>query len=426
VRSRQDRPKVVIVGAGFGGVSAARALRRAPVDVLVIDRNNYHGFWPFLYQVATGILETQEVAYPIRSLLCRHKNVDFRMAEVRGIDLAGREVQTDRGSYSYDYLILAGGSTTNFFGNDNLASHAHGLKDIDDADRLRNHILHRFEAAAAEPDDTRRKALMSFVIVGGGPTGVELAGQLALLAQRTLPREFPSLDLTLTRVTLVNAGSSILESFPDALQKHARRRLDRLGVELRLNESVESVDNDVVRFSGGGSTAAGTVVWAAGVRAGDLTATLGARLGSGGRICVEPALNLASHSEVFVVGDMAFLDGHNGTAPYPMVAQVAIQQGRRAAQNIRALVRGRRPRAFRYFDKGQMAIVGPRSAIVDAFGVRLRGLPGWLAWLALHVAYLRGLRNRLVVMLDWIAVLLSPTRGTGIITRPAPLRQDGG
>jgi NADH dehydrogenase len=411
---------VVIVGAGFGGLSAARALRRAPVDLLVVDRNNYHGFWPFLYQVATGILETQEVAYPVRSLLSRQKNVDFRMANVTGVDLAQREVRTDRGSYPYDYLILAGGSSTNYFGNDAIADCSHGLKDIDDADRLRNHILRRFEQAAAEPDEARRDALMSFVVVGAGPTGVELAGQLALLARRTLPREFPSLDLAQTRVTLANAGASILESFPDPLQRHARRRLERLGIDLKMNATVEAVEPGVVRFGDGTSTRAGTVVWTAGVRAADLSESVSAPLGTGGRIRVEPTLNLESNPEVFVVGDMSYLEGHHDNRAYPMVAQVAMQQGRRAGQNIRAAIAGRRMRPFRYLDKGQMAIIGPRSAIVNAFGVRLRGTAGWLAWLALHIVYLRGLRNRLVVLVDWFAVILSPTRGTGVITRRTP------
>lgn len=414
----RERPKVVIVGAGFGGISAARSLRKASVDVVVLDRNNYHGFWPFLYQVATGILETQEIAYPVRSLLRRQKNVDFRMADVLGVDFERREVETDRGRHAYDYLVLAGGSATNFFGNDELADHTHGLKDIDDADRLRNHILRCFEEAAAQSDNGERSApLLTFVIVGGGPTGVELAGQLALLAHRTLPREFPNLDLSHTRVVLVNAGGGILESFPEPLQAHARRRLKQLGVELRLNETVESVEHGIVRFAHGSQLEATTVVWAAGVRAAELSQKLDAPLGPGGRVRIEPELNVPGHPEVFVVGDMAYLEGY-GDGAYPMVAQVAMQQGRRAARNIAARIAGAPLHAFRYRDKGQMAMIGRRSAIVDGFGVRLRGAPGWLAWLGLHVLYLRGLRNRMVVVLDWIAVFVSPTRSTGIITRP--------
>jgi NADH dehydrogenase len=240
--SARHRPRVVVVGAGFGGLSAAGELRSADVDVLVLDRNNYHGFWPFLYQVATGILETQEIAYPVRSMLRKHENVDFRMADVHGIDLEGRQVLTDQGSYAYDYLVLAGGSTTNYFGNDQLAEHSFGMKDIDDADRLRNHILSAFEKAAQAENPDERAALLTFVIVGGGATGVELAGQMSLLAHRTLPREFPSLDLSRTRVVLVNAGEAVLESFPEPLRSDAQRRLEKMGVELRLGEVVECVE----------------------------------------------------------------------------------------------------------------------------------------------------------------------------------------
>jgi NADH dehydrogenase len=411
------RPRVVVVGAGFGGLSAARELRDADMDVLVLDRNNYHGFWPFLYQVATGILETQEIAYPVRSMLRKHENVDFRMAEVHGIDLVGRQVLTDQESYPYDYLVLAGGSTTNYFGNDNLAEHSFGMKDIDDADRLRNHILSAFEKAAQAENPDERAALMTFVIVGGGATGVELAGQLSLLAHRTLPREFPSLDLSHTRVVLVNAGESVLESFPDHLRSDARRRLEKMGVELRLGEVVESVEEGVVRFADGSELGATTVVWAAGVRACDLAGTLDAPLGRAGRVRIAPTLNLESRPEVFVVGDMAYLEGYQGDSAYPMVAQVAMQQGRRAGRNIVALERDREPQAFRYVDKGQMAIIGRRCAVVSAFGLRLRGRLAWMAWLSLHLLYLHGRRNRLVVLLDWLAAFFSPTRGTGIITR---------
>ena len=415
------RPRVVVVGAGFGGISAARELRNAEVDVLVLDRNNYHGFWPFLYQVATGILETQEIAYPVRSMLRKQKNVDFRMADVRGVDFDARVVLTDAGEYAYDYLVLAGGSATNFFGNDAIAEHAYGLKDIDDADRLRNHILSAFEAAALTDDQARRDALLTFVIVGAGPTGVELAGQLSLLVQRTLPREFPSLDLSRARVVLVNAGDSVLESFPDSLRAYAIRKLEGMGVELRLEQIVESVEHGVVRFGDGSTVGATTVVWAAGVRACHLADSLDVPLGRGSRVNVLPTLNLESRPEVFVVGDMAYLEGYKGGGAYPMVAQVAMQQGGQAAENITALESGRELGRFKYIDKGQMAIIGRRAAVVDAFGIRLRALPAWLGWLALHIVYLSGLRNRIVVLLDWIAAFVSPTRGTGVITRPKAL-----
>jgi NADH dehydrogenase len=409
---------VVIVGAGFGGLSAARELARAPVDVLVLDRNNYHGFWPFLYQVATGILETQEIAYPVRSMLRKQKNVDFRMADVRGVDFDAREVLTDDGSYAYDYLVLAGGSATNYFGNDDLAEHCYGLKDLDDADRLRNHILTAFEAAARTHDPRERAALLSFVIVGAGPTGVELAGQLSLLARRTLSREFPNVDLDQTRVVLVNAGDAVLETFPDRLRADARRRLEKMGVELLLERVVESVEDGVVHLADGTEIGATTVVWAAGVRACGLARTLGVQVAQSGRVPVTPELRLEAHPEVFVVGDMAFLARDERGQAYPMVAQVAMQQGRRAAANIAGLQRGRSPSPFQYVDKGQMATIGRRCALVDGLGMRLRGTPAWVVWFALHLAYLRGIRNRLVVLFDWLGVYTSGRRPTAVITRP--------
>jgi NADH dehydrogenase len=415
---KSSRPRVVVVGAGFGGLSAAHELRKADVDVLVLDRNNYHGFWPLLYQVASGILETQEIAYPVRSLLRKQGNVDFRMATVRGVDLDAREVLTDGDPVAYDYLVLAGGSTTNFFGNDGFAEHTFGLKDAADADRLRNHVLTAVEAAAQTTDPELREALLTFVIVGGGATGVELSGQLSLLLRRTLPREVRNVDFGRARVVLVNAGSSVLESFPERLRAYALRTLEAAGVELRLDDTVTAVDGATVELGSGSRISARTVVWAAGVRACDLAATLDAPVGRGGRVEVTPSLSLADRDEVFVVGDMAHLEGYKGGGAYPMVAQVAMQQGRLAAKNIVATLKGRARGEFRYLDKGQMAIIGRRAAVLDAFGLKLRGVPAWLAWLGLHMLYLRGFRNRLIVLLDWLSVYFSPTRGAGVITRP--------
>jgi len=411
------KPRVVVVGAGFGGLSAVRELRRAPVDVLLLDRNNYHGFWPLLYQAASGILEPQQIAYPVRTMLRKQGNVEFRMAEARGVDLGAHRVLTDCGTYSYDYLVLAGGSATNYFGNDGLAEHSYRLKDVDDADRLRNHLLTAFEAAVEIDDPGRRAALLTFVIVGGGPTGVELAGQMALLTHRTLRRDFPNLDLDQTRVVLVSRGESVLESFPEPLRHEARRRLEKIGVELRLTQTVESVEDGIVRFADGSELAATTVVWAAGVRAADLAGTLDAPIAQAGRVRVTPELNLASRPEVFVVGDMAYQEGYDGDHPYPMVAQVAIQQGRHAGRNIAALNRGRSPGSFRYFDKGQMAVIGRNFAVVDGFGLRLRGRLAWVAWLGLHLLNLHGIKNRLAVLIDWIAVYTSRTPAAAAITR---------
>jgi NADH dehydrogenase len=407
----------VVVGAGFGGMSVAQTLRKAPVDVLVLDRNNYNGFWPLLYQVATGIVETQEIAYPVRSLLRKQKNVDFRLANVRAVDFDAKRVMTDSEAIEYDYLVLAGGSATNYFGNDGLAAHTFGLKDVEEADRLRNHILSAVEAAARTDDWNERRSLLTFVIVGGGPTGVELAGQLSMLLHRTMPREFPNLDLGVARVILVNASAGVLESFPANLQAYARRRLDRLGVELRLDQSVTEVEHGVVRLGDGSTLEATTVVWAAGVRACDLAGTIGVSVGRAGRVEVTPTLTLPDRDDVYAIGDMAYLEGFKGGA-YPMVAQVAMQQGRVAAKNIVAHLQGRRAKTFSYFDKGQMAVIGRRAAVMDAFGLRLRGVTAWLGWMGLHILYLHGFRNRLIVMLDWLLAYASRTRSAGIITRP--------
>jgi NADH dehydrogenase len=418
MRTGKRRPRVVVVGAGFGGMSAAHALRKAPVDVLVVDRNNYNGFWPLLYQVATGIVETQDIAYPVRSLLRKQKNVDFRLAEVHAVDFDAKRVVTDGEPLEYDYLVLAGGSTTNHFGNAELAAHTFGLKDVEEADRLRNHILSATEAAARTRDWNLRRSLLTFVIVGGGPTGVELAGQLSLLLHRTMPREFPNLDLSLARVILVNASDGILDSFPPKLRAYAQRRLEALGVELRLDDVVTSVADRTVHFRSGSTLDATTVVWAAGVRACDLAGTIGVSVGRGGRVEVTPTLQLPEHDDVYAIGDMAYLEGYKGGGAFPMVAQVAMQQGRLAAQNIAARVAGRAPREFRYLDKGQMAVIGRRTAVMDGFGLRLRGVPAWLGWFGLHILYLHGFRNRLIVLLDWLLAFTSRTRSAGVITRP--------
>jgi len=399
-------------------MSVARELRKAPVDVLVVDRNNYNGFWPLLYQVATGIVETQEIAYPVRSLLRKQKNVDFHLGEVRSVDFEAKRVVTDGDALDYDYLVLAGGSTTNYFGNDELAAHTFGLKDIEEADRLRNHILSAVEAAARTTDWNRRRPLLTFVVVGGGPTGVELAGQLSQLLHRTMPREFGHLDLSFARVILVNASDGILESFPPKLRSYARRRLEGMGVELRLDQVVTSVDDGTVLLGDGSTIDATTVVWAAGVRACDLAGTIGVSVGRAGRVEVTPTLTLPDREDVYAIGDMAYLEGYDGGGAYPMVAQVAMQQGRLAARNIVAHIARRAPKRFRYFDKGQMAIIGRRAAVMDGFGMQLKGVAAWLGWAGLHILYLHGFRNKLIVLFDWLTAYMSRTRSAGVITRP--------
>ena len=411
------RPRVVVVGAGFGGLSVARALANTEVEVLILDCNNYHGFWPLLYQVATAGLEPEAIAYPVRAIIRNFPNVDFRMVEVTGVDLAAREVQTADRRIPYDYLVLAAGSTNNYFGNDALATQTFGLKDIDEAEHLRNAVLTAFEQAATETDPARRRALMTFVIVGGGPTGAELAGAFAELIHVVLRKDYPMLDVTQARVVLVEATDRLLTIFPESLQRAARRRLVQLGVKVLTGAAVASVAPGYVQFKDGRRLASRTVVWAAGVRGAHLADTLGVALGRGARIPIEPTLNLATHPEVFAIGDIAYLEGYKEGVAYPQVAPVAIQQGKLAAHNIRALLAGTPLAPFHYFDKGNMATIGRRAAIFDAFGIRLSGVIAWFGWLFVHLIYLIGFRNRVIVLANWAYNYFTYDRGVRLITR---------
>jgi NADH dehydrogenase len=415
------RPRVIIVGAGFGGLSAARSLANQPLDVLVIDRNNYHGFWPLLYQVATAGLEPDSVAYPVRAILRSYNNVSFQMAEVERIDLEQRLVLTSQEAIPYDYLIIAAGSANNYFGNDGLATQTYGLKDVDDAQQLRNHVLSAFEYAVATDDAARRAALMTLVVIGGGPTGVELAGAFVELVRHVLRRDYPMLDVSQARVVLVEASSHVLSVFPEKLQHEALQRLQAMGVEVKLNTAVANVEGQHVRFKDGSTIEASTVVWAAGVRAAGLADKLGVQLARAARVPVEPTLNLRDHPEVFVIGDMAFLEGYGAQkAAYPMVAPVAIQQGKRAAQNMLARMRGKPQQPFAYFDKGNMATIGRRAAVLDSFGIRLTGVLAWFGWLFVHLLFLVGFRNRVIVLINWAYGYFTYDRGVRLITGAKP------
>jgi NADH dehydrogenase len=401
-----SRPRVVIVGGGFGGVSAARALGNRDVDVLVLSRADYHGFWMLLYQVAAAQLEPAAIAAPVRGLLRRYRNVRFQAAEVTGVDLERRLVRTVDQAIPYDYLILAAGSATHYFGQNSFRANSLALHDLDEAERLRERVLAAFAQAATEPDPARRAALMTVIVVGGGPTGVELAGAFAELIRGPLARDYPTLDMGEARVLLVEGGDTILAAFPAGLQRSARRALERRGVELRLGAAVTGVEAGRVTLAGGSALDGATVVWAAGVRAVPLADALGVALGRAARVKVEPTLNLPGRPEVFVVGDMAYLEGYHGGA-YPMVAQVAMQMGKWAAYNIRAQLAGRPPRPFRYFDFGQMAMVGRGAAVFESYRLRLAGVVAWLLWLGVHLFYLPGLRNRLTALTSWLAALLT-------------------
>jgi NADH:ubiquinone reductase (H+-translocating) len=411
-------PRVVVVGAGFGGLSVARNLAGSEVNIVVLDRSNYHGFWPLLYQVATAGLEPESIAHPVRSILRKHRNVDFQMAEVTGIDFDNRLVYTDGEPVAYDYLVLAAGSAANYFGNDALAEQTYSLKDIDEAVRLRNRILSAFEHAVREKDAQRRNAMLTFVIVGGGPTGVELSGAFAELIREVLRKDYPMLDVSEAHILLVEAMSTILMTFPESLREEAKHQLEKMGVEVKLNTALESVNNGRVKFKDGTEIEAETVVWTAGVRGALLGDDLGIPLARGARVPVEPTLTLPSRPEVFVIGDMASLTNPKTNQPYPMVAQVAIQEGKRAARNLLAQVRRESMLPFQYFDKGNMATIGRKSAVLDVFGMQLTGFLAWIAWLIVHITFLIGSRSRLVVLTNWAYNYFTYDRATRLISKP--------
>ncbi len=411
----RPRPRVVIVGAGFGGLHAALALGNKQVDVLVVDRNNYHGFWPLLYQVATAGLEPDSIVYPVRAILHRYPTVSFKMAEVSDFDFDSNVIYADGQPLTYDYLILAAGSANNYFGKDAIEHLTYGMKDVDEAQRLRNKVLEDFEHAVGETDPACRSRLMTFVIVGGGPTGVELAGAFAELIRHVLHKDYPMLDMTESRVILAEATDHLLGDFAPNLQRNAHMQLERMGVEVMLNKAVETVEEGRVIFGDGTSVATETVVWTAGVRAAHLAEKVGVPLMRGSRVPVQPTLNLQQYPNVYVVGDMCHVDGFKPGVSHPMIAPVAIQQGQHAANNILASIRLRPLKPFRYFDKGIMATIGRRAAVMDAFGIRLTGLPAWMGWLFVHILSLIGFRNRVVVMANWVYNYFTYDRGVRLI-----------
>jgi NADH:ubiquinone reductase (H+-translocating) len=394
-------PEVVIVGAGFGGLNAARALAKAPVHVTLIDRNNYHVFQPLLYQVATAGLSPTEIAQPVRSILRNQKNFDFALAEVKQVDLPGRCLLTNTCSYAYDYLILSVGGQTNTFGLENVAQFAFGLKGVDDAVRLRNHLLAQFEMAVQESDPARRKALLTFVAVGGGPTGVECSGAISELIRLVLSKDYPNLNIADVRVILLEATGRLLAGMPDRLAAFTARTLQKKHVEVRLNTAVESFDGQEVKLKNGEVIPTCTLIWAAGVRAEDLTAAVDAGRGRGGRLEVEPSLQLPGRPEVFVIGDAAYLTDPGGQ-PLPMVAPVAMQQAKVAAENVRRLVAGKALVHFQYKDPGMLATIGRNAAVAHIGRWQFTGFPAWVVWLVVHILQLIGFRNRLIVLINWV------------------------
>ncbi|MGE0158947.1 MAG: NAD(P)/FAD-dependent oxidoreductase [Gemmatimonadales bacterium] len=394
------RPRVVVVGAGFGGLWAARGLANRAVDVTLVDRNNYHTFFPLLYQVAAAELGPTDIAHPVRSMFRRARNVTIRMAEMTSLDLAGRSVLTDHGPLPYDHLVLALGSESNFFGVPGAAEHAFPLRWMDDAVPLRHHVLTCFETAAATSDPERRRRLLTFAVVGGGPTGVEYAGALSELVFGPLLKDFLGIAPDEVRIELLEASDTLLRGMPDKLARYALNRLTRRRVNVRLSCAVENVEADCARLSNGTSLATDTVVWTAGIQGDPRAARWGLPVGRGGRVPVTERLTLADHPEVYVIGDLAYLEDAAG-APLPQVAQVAIQQGRRAAANILEVVAGREPEVFRYRDLGMLAVIGRNAAAAHVFGLAFTGWIAWWLWLGIHISWLVGFRNRALVLLNW-------------------------
>jgi NADH dehydrogenase len=409
------RPAVVIIGGGFGGLDAARALAGAPVTVTLIDRRNHHVFQPLLYQVATASLSPGDIAAPIRWILRGQDNVRVLLAEAQSINVSARRVKLDAGhEVPYDYLIVATGATHSYFGHGEWQRFAPGLKTLEDALEIRRRVLLAFERAERESDATIQRQYLTFAVVGGGPTGVELAGALAEIAKQTLRDEFARIEPEVARIVLLEAGPTILPSFPETLRDSARRMLRSLGVEIWEGTMVTGVEAGAVHM-GTERLSARTVVWAAGVTASPLGKLLDVPLDRSGRVVVEQDLSVPGHPEIFVVGDLAVFTHQTGQ-PLPGVAQVAMQGGKAAARNVVRRLRGEPTKLFHYRDLGNMATIGRARAIADLHWMRLSGFFAWLAWLFIHLISLIGFRNKLLVLISWMVAYLSFQRGVRLIT----------
>ena len=414
-------PQVIIVGGGFAGLAAARRLRTVQCEVTLIDRHNHHVFQPLLYQVATAGLSPGDIASPIRWILRKQARLRVLLATVQAIDSKNKQIRLDGPSgetLSYDYLIVAAGATHSYFGHDEWSQAAPGLKTLDDALAIRRRLLLAFEEAEREPNPVYQRRLLTFVLIGGGPTGVEMAGALGEIAREALTSEFDAVDPAIARIILIEAGPAILPSFPPDLRASAKRALLRLGIDVREGQAVTNVEEGAV-WIGDERIEAHTILWAAGVAAAPLSRDLGPALDRAGRVIVEPDLAAPGHAGVFIAGDLASFSHQTGK-PLPGVAQVAKQEGAHAAANVARLIAGEPTKPFRYFDPGNMATIGRNNAIADFGFLRVSGYLGWLLWLFVHIAFLIGFRNRASVMLQWGAAYFTYQRSVRLITRNPP------
>jgi NADH dehydrogenase len=411
----KHKPQVIIVGAGFGGLEAAKKLACKDVSLTVIDRTNYHLFQPLLYQVATAALSPADIAAPIRGILSKCKNVEVVLAEVESVDVETRKVKTKDRVFDYDYLIIATGARHSYFGHDEWEKLAPGLKSLEDAVELRRRILLAFEFAEKTTDEEAREAAMNFVVIGGGPTGVEMAGAIAEISRYTLAMDFRHIDPSKARVILIEGTSRLLAAYPPDLSESARKQLVELGVDVRTDARVTDITESGVRVNGE-FIPCRVKIWAAGNNASFVGKTLIAPVDRVGRVIVNEDLTIPGHPEVQVIGDLASFSHQTGES-LPGVSPVAMQQGRHAARNILRMIRGEKTQPFRYFDKGSMATIGRNKAVADLKFFHLSGLPAWLAWLFVHIIFLVGFRNRLLVLIQWAWAYLTFDKGARLITR---------